>query len=148
MKKLLIILFASLSTLMASASGLPTEVAPAVLKSFNSTFGAAREVRWNEDGQYFQAHFTLDGQFINAYYNPAGEMVALTRNMTLNQLPMMLQAELKNKTAKGTWITDITEYATNEGTTYFATLENADMKITLRSADKSGWMTHKKIDKI
>ncbi|RYD88023.1 MAG: hypothetical protein EOP50_19780 [Sphingobacteriales bacterium] len=98
MKKLLIVLFASISTLFATAAEAPIEVTPAVLKSFNSTFGAAREVKWNENGQYFQAHFTLDGQFINAYYNTEAELVALTRNMTLNQLPMMLQTELKNKT--------------------------------------------------
>jgi hypothetical protein len=148
MKKLLIVLFASLTTLISSASETPAVVAPAVLKSFQSTFGAAREVRWNESSSFYKANFTLDGQYLNAFYNAEGEMVALTRSMTLNQLPVMLQAELKNKTGNKSWITDITEFATNEGTTYYATVENADMKITLRSTDNNEWMTHKKIEKI
>jgi hypothetical protein len=148
MKKFIIILFASISTLIASATEVPAEINPAVLKSFNSTFGGAREVNWNENGQFYKADFTLDGQYINAFYNAEAELVALTRNMTLSQLPMMLQTELKNKIGKDSWITGITEYATNEGTTYYATLENADMKITLRSTQNGEWMTHKKIEKI
>jgi hypothetical protein len=143
MKKLLIVLFASLSTLFSNA----TDVAPAVLKSFNSTFANAREVSWDGSGEFYKARFTLDGQYINAFYNAEAELVALTRNMSLSQLPVMLQTELKNKTSKGSWITGITEYATNEGTIYYASLENADMKITLRSTDTE-WMTYKKIDKI
>ncbi|RYZ21978.1 MAG: hypothetical protein EOO16_10915 [Chitinophagaceae bacterium] len=144
MKKFFLILFASLSTLLSNA----TETPNAVLKSFQSTFSGAREVRWNENGQFFKANFVLDGQHINAYYNNEGEMVALTRNMTLSQLPVMLQADLKNKAGKDNWITDIMEYTTDEGTTYYATMENADLKITLRSASNSEWMTHKKIEKI
>ncbi|GAB4093106.1 hypothetical protein [Flaviaesturariibacter terrae] len=144
--KFLFIIIASLSTLLCKA-GTVTEVTPAVLESFQNTFGNAREVTWNSSREFYTAKFTLDGQYINAYYNSGGELIALTRNITVSQLPVLLQAALK-KESKDSWITELFEYATDEGTFYYATLENADMKITLRSGDKSEWATYTKVAKI
>lgn len=143
--KFLFILLASFTTLISNAR--PVDVTPAVLQSFQSTFGTAKEVQWNSSNELFTAKFTLDGQHINAYYTPEGSLVALTRNVSISQLPVLLQANLK-KQANGAWISDLFEYATDEGTFYYATLENADMKITLRSQDNSEWSTYKQIEKI
>ncbi|GAA4342214.1 hypothetical protein [Flaviaesturariibacter amylovorans] len=147
MKFLFILLLASLTTLVSSARTVTDDVTPAVLESFKSTFGAAKEVGWSTSSQYIKAQFTLDGQHINAFYNPAGELIALTRNITVSQLPVMLQAALK-KEAAGAWISDLCEYSTDEGTAYYVTLENADMKITLRSSSNSSWTSFQKIRKI
>jgi mRNA deadenylase 3'-5' endonuclease subunit Ccr4 len=145
--KILLVLIASLSTLIGSATNTSEDVSPAVLQAFKSTFGNAQEVHWNASNQFYKAQFTLDGQYISAFYNGSGSLVALTRNITVSQLPVMLQAGLKNE-GKGFWISEIFEYATDEGTSYYATLENADMKITLRSSGNGEWNTYKKIDKI
>ncbi|RYY85457.1 MAG: hypothetical protein EOO15_16985 [Chitinophagaceae bacterium] len=143
--KFLFILIASFTTLLSNARTL--EVTPAVLHSFQSTFGNAKEVSWNSSNELYTARFTLDGQHINAYYSGEGDLIALTRNVTISQLPVLLQANLK-KESKSAWITEIFEYANNEGTFYYATLENADMKITLRSSDNSEWSIYRKVDKI
>ena len=144
--KFLFILLASFTTLISKA-GTTIEVTPAVLNSFQSTFGNAKEVSWNSSNELYTAKFTLDGQHINAWYNAEGGLVALTRNVTVGQLPVLLQASLR-KHNKGAWISGLFEYATDEGTFYYATLENADMKITLRSSDNSEWSTFQQIEKI
>jgi len=144
--KFLFILLASLTTMISKAEN-PADVTPEVLQSFKSTFGNAKEVGWTASNKMYKAQFTLDGQHISAFYNADGQMVALSRNITVSQLPVMLQASLK-KESKNSWISELYEYATEEGTTYYATLEDADMKITLRSANNSEWMTNQKIEKI
>ncbi|TCZ67082.1 hypothetical protein [Flaviaesturariibacter aridisoli] len=144
--KFLFILLASFSTLISNA-GTTVDVTPAVLESFQTTFGNAKEVSWNSSNELFAARFTLDGQHINAYYTAEGGLVALTRNVTVSQLPVMLQTSLKRQ-HNGAWISELFEYATDEGTFYYATLENADMKITLRSSNNNEWSTYKQIEKI
>ncbi|RYY41619.1 MAG: hypothetical protein EOO08_00355 [Chitinophagaceae bacterium] len=143
--KFLFVLIASFTTLFSNAR--TSDVTPAVLHSFQSTFGNAKEVSWNSSNELYTARFTLDGQHINAYYSGEGDLIALTRNVTISQLPVLLQASLK-KESKSAWISEIFEYANDEGTYYYATLENADMKITIRSSENGEWTTYKKVEKI
>ena len=129
--KPLFILLATLSSLFSQAEN-PVEISTRVLKSFESSFKGAREVDWSVSTSYVKAQFALDGQYINAYYNPEGDLIALTRNITASQLPVMLQAELKKETTDY-WISDLFEVSNDDGTSYYVTLENADQKLVLKS---------------
>lgn len=142
--KTLFILLASLISLVSKAE--ITEVNPAVLQSFQSTFKGAKEVDWTVSTTFMKAQFALDGQYINAFYNNDGTLIALTRNITANQLPVMLQTELK-KEAANYWITDLFEISNDEGTSYYVTLENADNKVVLKASDNKDWNTYKKARK-
>src|SRR5215204_2385020 len=102
MKSLFIILTA-LTTVFTTSSfanpGKPNpgtdKVAPAALKSFENTFSDAREVGWSVTNNYSKVVFTLNGQYVTAFYSNAGNLMGLTRNLSSNQLPISLQAELK-----------------------------------------------------
>jgi phosphotransferase system HPr-like phosphotransfer protein len=69
-------------------------------------------------------------------------MIALTRNISSLQLPIALQAELK-KNYDAYWISDVMETATEEGTSYYITLETADAQVILKSSGDT-WNTFKK----
>lgn len=139
--KTLFILLASLVSLVSKAE--TPEVNPAVLQSFESTFKGAKEVDWSVSSTYLKAQFALDGQYINAYYNTEGTLIALTRNITASQLPVMLQTGLKKEGANY-WITDLFEVSNEEGTSYYVTLENADNKVVLKATDSRVWNTYSK----
>jgi hypothetical protein len=117
-------------------------VTPEILKSFQSTFAAAKNTDWSVSNDLYKVHFTLDGQYITAFYTMDGTMAALTRNITVMQLPVSLQASLKND-YKNYWVSDLFEVSGNEGTQYYMTVENADTKIILKSAVTS-WTTYQK----
>lgn len=113
-----------------------------VLKSFQSSFKTATDVDWTVSENFYKADFSLNGQYVAAYYDEAGQLIALTRNISSVQLPIALQTDLK-KDHEGYWISDLFELANEQGTTYYVTLETADTKLILKSAG-AGWTRYEK----
>ena len=145
MKPLLIIL-----TLLAVNFAQPAfagegDIRPSVLKSFQSTFSAAKAVEWTATDNLYKARFELNGQVVSAYYNNSGAMLAVTRNITTHQLPLSLQTSLK-KEFNSFWVSDLFELNNDEGTTYYATLETAETKVVLFSNNKD-WSVYSKTKK-
>jgi hypothetical protein len=142
MKRLAIALslFATVFTTSSFASdGI---VAPEVLKSFQTTFATAKDINWSVTEELYKVHFTMNGQHITAFYKMDGMMAALTRNITVMQLPVNLQTSLKNEYSNY-WVSDLFEVSSEEGTQYYVTLENADVKLIMKSAAAS-WTTYQK----
>jgi hypothetical protein len=142
--KSLLILLTVFTTLFATPSFARDEkVSPSVLKSFQSSFASATDVAWSQTVNGFRAQFMLNAQHISAFYDSEGELLAMTRNVTSLQLPMLLQAELKKEYGEF-WISNLFEVANDIGITYYATVEKADAKIVLKSDSFSGWMVYQK----
>jgi hypothetical protein len=141
MKRLLVTLTIALS-FISLRSFANDEVSPRAIKSFNSSFKNATEVKWTITDDYFKADFALNGQYVSAYYDTEGKMMALTRNISSLQLPIALQAELK-KSYDAYWISDVVEIANETGTAYYITLETADTQLVLKSEGDS-WSNFKK----
>ena len=118
-------------------------VSEKALSSFKKEFENAREVRWESTKDYSKATFKLNEQVMFAYYGIDGQFLALSRNITTSQLPISLSADLK-KSYNSFWITDLFEMASNDETTYYVTVENADHVITMKSTGAGGWEVYKK----
>jgi hypothetical protein len=142
MKRLLVTLTIALSLVSLSSFANGEDVSPRAVKSFNKSFKNATEVKWTVTDSYFKADFALNGQYVSAFYNEDGSMIALTRNLSSLQLPIALQADLKNN-YDCYWISNVLEVANEEGTSYYITLETADEQLTLKSSGDS-WSTFKK----
>ena len=142
MKRLLVTLTIALSLVTLSSFANAADVSPRAVKSFNKSFKNATEVKWTVTDNYFKADFTLNGQYVAAFYDAEGKMIALTRNISSLQLPITLQAGLKQG-YDCYWISDVLEVANEEGTSYYITLETADEKLTLKSSGDY-WTTFKK----
>jgi hypothetical protein len=118
-------------------------VSEKALSTFKKEFDNAREVRWEATKEYSKATFKLNDQVMFAYYSTDGDFLALSRNITTTQLPISLSADLK-KSYTSMWVSDLFEMASNNQTTYYATVENADQTITLKSTGANGWEVYKK----
>jgi hypothetical protein len=145
MKKIIIMLAVAISSLTAFAS--EGTVSSTVLNAFNKQFSAAKDVQWTVTNDYYKAEFVFNGQNVNAFYKSTGEMMALTRNITSVQLPINLQTSLKNN-YNSYWISDLFEISTDEGTSYYITVEKADSKLVLKSDGAGKWDVFKKMAKI
>lgn len=142
------LLFATLIALFSlsftgNAAADDTKVSPVVLENFHSSFETASEVKWSYANSLYKASFAYHGQYISAFYNEAGNMIALTRNISTFQLPLTLQSSLK-KDYKEFWISDLFELSDDAGTTYYVTIEKAEERVVLKSAGSYGWLTYLK----
>ena len=118
-------------------------VSQQVLNNFKKEFVNAKDVNWENSRDYVKATFSLNEQVMFAYYTPAGELIAITRNISSDKLPISLLTGLK-KNYSEYWITDLFEAVTNGTGTYYITLQNADVEVILKSDEFGGWETFKK----
>jgi hypothetical protein len=113
------------------------------LNAFKKEFVGATEAAWTVGDNFYKVTFTLNDQKLFAYYNMQGDFMAVTRNISSLQLPLSLQTSLK-RSYNNYWISDLFEVAKSDGTNYYVTLETADTKIVLKSADGSDWSVYQK----
>jgi post-segregation antitoxin (ccd killing protein) len=142
MKLFLLTLTALLSFGSQKANAQDIKVSAAVVNSFNTSFKNASDVQWKDGGTFYKADFSLNGQYVTAFYDSNANLMAVTKNISPVQLPVTLQASLK-KSYEDYWISELFEISDENGTSYYATVEDGDTKTTLKSVG-STWTTFKK----
>lgn len=145
MKKIVLTLAILISGIGYAFAG-EAEVDARVLDAFRKDFNSASDITWTQAAHYYQASFLYHEQYVTAYYTTEGELMGLTRNISPVDLPLALQGDLK-KNHSGYWISGLFEAATDKGTTYYITLEDADSSVVLRSSNARSWDTYKKVKK-
>ena len=138
--------FLSLSlalTLAVTSIFANNEIGQRVMDSFKKEFAQAQDVKWENSKDLAKATFKLNEQVMVAYFTEAGELVAVTRNLTVSQLPINLQSSMK-KSSPDSWLTDLFEVSTGDETSYFVTLHTAAQVTVLKSVGTQGWTVYKK----
>jgi hypothetical protein len=111
-----------------------------VISSFNKQFSNARDIKWERQANFIKAEFSVNEIVLFAYFNNNGDLLAVTRFISPSQLPLELLTSLK-KTHSDFWISDLFEIQTEAGTAYYATLQDADKIVILKSEGINGWQT-------
>jgi hypothetical protein len=142
------IFFSIATMLMMGASAFAAnvnndDVNQQAVRSFKKDFASASNTIWEQKGGYAKATFSINGQVLFAYYDNNGDLQAVVRNITSEQLPINLLTSLK-KDYSDCWISDLFEVASGDQTNYYVTLENSDKKIVLRSAGLDSWEVYSK----
>ena len=138
MKKQFILLTASLlittSAIFAQENkAVPAAVSNEIQKDFKNVIG----LNWKAVDQFYKASFVVDGVLLEAFYTTDGKKTAVARKLTVDQLPMVLSKEVKEKATTHT-ITDLFELLTEKGTEYFMSIKNEKETKTFRS-EGSSW---------
>jgi hypothetical protein len=115
-------------------------------KEFSREFAQATDVKWEKVADYYKASFVEDGQYFVAYFDAFNQVESISRNISTNMLPLILQKDLKNEVSESSWITDCFELSGKNGTEYYIVLENADQK-TIYQSDGFVWSVFKRTDK-
>ena len=142
MKLSFLTLITFFSVISFKAKAQDVHVSAAVTNSFRASFKQAADVQWSQSDAHYKASFSLNGQAVKAFYDQDGTLVGVTRNLSLVQLPLPLQTSLKDS-YEDYWIAELFEVSGNAGVSYFATVENNDTKIVLKSF-LGKWSVHKK----
>jgi hypothetical protein len=114
------------------------EVTGEVKASFKNEFKNAEVLSWDVSKKFTKVTFRMNDMVLFAFFSDNGQLLAVTRNIRSNQLPMNLMINLK-KSYSEYWITDLFEINGDEQNCYYITLETADSKIVLRSIDNEKW---------
>lgn len=113
------------------------------ISSFEKSFRNAEVISWEVRSNLYKVTFNANGKTMFAYYNAAGDQIAVSRNIHIDQLPLALSGELKEKFSDS-WLTDLFEVSSNGETAYFATIENGTFTTIYKSEGTTGWTTFKK----
>ena len=143
MKRTIITLALSLILGTASFANNEETINAKAEQSFKKEFAQAKDVSWQKAGDMVKATFTLNERVLFAYYSESGDLIAITRNITTDQLPISLQTSLR-KSFSGYWVSDLFEMVSGGQTNYYITVENADQKVVLKSEDFGNWSTYRK----
>lgn len=144
MKKIIVTLALFVSTISAFAT--EEKVSSKVLAAFQVEFNNATEVEWTVGSSYYMASFTYRDNHVFAYYSLDGDLMGMTRYISVDALSLALQSSLKKEYSEF-WISDLFEVSRKGSTDYYITLENADKKIVLVASAGSDWELFKKIRK-
>jgi hypothetical protein len=145
MKKLVLLLAIVFATQLAFASD--ATAASSASNSFNRDFHKATNVQWQYTESYARASFLLDNRLMSAYYTSDGELMAVTRNIVCEQLPLKLLMELKQNYSSY-WISNLFEVVNGSGDQYYITLENGDETLVLKAKAHKRWKLYQKTVKI
>src|SRR5688500_16838567 len=105
MKQILSLSIALFLVISSSFANGP-KVSQPVLYAFQQSFATAKEVSWTEGAAFYKATFQHQGKTVNAFYSVEGELLAITRNLSTEELPAGLQSSLKAETGNG-WISEL-----------------------------------------
>lgn len=114
--------------------------------AFTRDFSSARNAVWQQTNEYAKVTFSMNDQVLFAFYNSNGDLQAVVRNILSNQLPLTLLSDLKREYS-GFWISDLFEMASDDQTTYYVSLENADKTLVLKSSGTGSWSVYSKTRK-
>ena len=116
-----------------------TDINQKVLTAFEKDFNSAKNVKWNRDGEYLKASFTIADMLTDAYYTEAGELVGSARYLLFEQLPLSV-IHGYNKRFDESSVLSVLEITNEEGTSYRLWIEQGNKKIKIR-ANSSGDIT-------
>jgi hypothetical protein len=115
----------------------------AVKVAFHKDFKKAEIMATEVKTTYTKLTFKMNDVVMFAFYSDNGQLLAVTRNITSNQLPIQLLLELK-KNYSDYWITDLFELTGDGASNYYITVENTESRITLRSDGSNNWELYEK----
>lgn len=101
--------------------------------AFSKSFRNAQIISKESHKTYTKLTFRMNDMIMFAYYSENGELLAVTRNILSSQLPVNLLVSLRMDYSNY-WISDLFELSGDSQDCYYVTVENADVKVTLRSA--------------
>jgi hypothetical protein len=115
----------------------------AVTASFHKDFKKAELLTTEPGKNYTKLTFKMNDMVLFAFYSEEGQLLAVTRNIKSNQLPIKLLLQIKQDYSNY-WISELFEFNADGTNAYYITLENADSSVTLRSSGSDAWDVYTK----
>jgi hypothetical protein len=103
-----------------------------VKEAFEKKFNGARGVSWKESNDLFFASFELNQRKLTAAYNADGELLGLSRNISISEVPLTVSESLKRNFGDYQILESVTEVLYDGQTSYYINAENATRSLQLK----------------
>lgn len=117
-----------------------------VLKSFNSTFSNAAEVKWFDHPNYYEVSFYHKEIRANVIYDLGGNFLSSTRYYKAQDLPTSILCKLMKKYSDKK-IYGVTELTNNDEVNYYVKIEDAKHWLTIKVSGNGQMEVHEKFRK-
>ena len=131
-KKIVLLTTAFLMTVSVIVARNNATVPEKINQSLQQDFKNVSNIQWKTTENYYKATFHQEGQQLEAFYSFEGTLIATSRYITVNQLPLSLIKEV-SKLGTPDMISDLFELLTEKGTEYFITIKNDKTSRNFRS---------------
>ncbi|MFL5809387.1 MAG: hypothetical protein ACJ749_07675 [Flavisolibacter sp.] len=115
-----------------------TNIPQTVLSSFKTRFHDAQSISWTDSKDYYKVWFSSNGQTYCAFYSHDEDFVAVTRQLDVTQLPLLLQHKLQKKYEKFA-VCALLEVQQDDTISYYAELENDKTDLVIKSGLDGEW---------
>ena len=137
MKKTLTVIAAALLLSTSSFASDTKKVDEKIAAAFAKDFKNASNVNWEDKGDYYLAEFKVGSSNFNAAYNADGELLAASRVITIDMLPLAVTQSLNAKYSGYKFAENVTELSHEGATSYYITIANEKQVLYLK-ANTSG----------
>jgi hypothetical protein len=134
-----LIILAMFVTLATSAYADSSLVSYKVLKSFNTDFYDATNVKWVTTREYSKAEFLWEDEKMEVFYTLEGDLIGSTKVVAVDKLPSALKRSISKKAA-GYTIVEAISFQCPDDECYYILLENEKENIILKGT-KAGTLS-------
>lgn len=145
MKKLFITIVFAVAV-AANTFAAPIKVSSAILANFNTKFSTASDVTWLITNDYTKAEFTADNTKMEVYYNPHGDIIATSKSITLDELPVGAKRTFAKK-FEGYEVREAIKFEGFDEVAYYISGENEKETVILKVNDHNDVSLFKKTKK-
>ncbi len=139
------------SVALANAAGARSlnveNVSKVVNKAFNQQFAGAMHVNWKENQGLYFAVFAMDSKEFTVAYSGAGEMIAISRVLDINLLPLAVTNALAENYSSYKLPATVTEIMLEGDTNYYLLVEGKTRNLQLKCSPDGSISVDKKIKK-
>ena len=122
-------------------------VSPKVKAAFEKDFFSGANASWEKKEDFYFVTFKLNDVKTNAAYNEDGELVAVSRNISVSQLPLSITLALANNYKEFALPLQASEVNFEGQTAYYVTLENEKKVLRLKCFSNGQITVEKKTKK-
>jgi hypothetical protein len=144
MKKFIIIAASTVLSLTGFSNTDP--INSKVLQSFKTEFKTATNVEWKTllDKDIFQASFKYQNSNVNAFFNSEGELIATSRYIDREDLPMMIKKNIEERYPDHK-IGNVIENNLYDATSYHVTLHSQASSMVIVANNSGDISVYKKV---
>lgn len=139
--------FSSLFNSSRATSVTAEKLTNAVNKAFTQKFGKAQNVNWKKFESLYFAKFELNKKEFNAAYSEEGEMIAISRNVLIDQLPLAVTESLNEYYQEYKLPGNVTEIVMQGDTNYYLMVEGKTRYLQLKCSPDGNISIDKRIKK-
>jgi len=123
------------------------EVTAAASKAFSAKFANANAVTWKEASGIFFVDFKVSEKALTAAFSETGEMIAISRTLSIDLLPLALTETLNDRYSGYVMPLTVTEIVMQGATNYYLIVQGKTKNLQLKCSPDGDITVDKKIKK-